>query len=285
MSLIDLVQVIAPDREEEPEDIFAAAPMWLFPDDTINMHGDPESIIVYKSSRFGDIRLQTADPNGEAERRLFSHYLWNAGVKLSELISQSKVASGGAWSVEGEMVLELGAGVGLGGIVATVAGADEVAITDYPAPVVLDNILRNADTNLPRGVRGRTRVEGHAWGDLDTAFATAGQHKYTRILAADCYWMQDQHESLVPSMLHFLSPDTAARVFAVAGFHTGRARLAAFFEVAAEHGLVAEEIYEEDIHGLRRSWMEERDGGLENHTERKKWLVISRLRRKPDDTS
>ncbi|KAK6434982.1 hypothetical protein LTR95_008837 [Oleoguttula sp. CCFEE 5521] len=283
MSLIDLVQVLAPDREEEPEDIFAAAPMWLFPDDTVNMHGDPESVIVYKSRRFGDIRLQTADPNGEDERRLFSHYLWNAGLKLAELISLPRVASDGVWSVEGKRVLELGAGVGLGGIVATLAGADEVAITDYPASVVLKNILRNVDANLPRGVRGRTSVEGHAWGVLDTAFATAGHHRYMRILAADCYWMQDQHESLVQSMLHFLSPEPAARVFAIAGFHTGRARLAAFFEIAARHGLVPEDIYEEDVHGLRRSWAEERDGGLENHTERKKWLVISRLRKKPDD--
>nr|OQO21497.1 hypothetical protein B0A51_11288 [Rachicladosporium sp. CCFEE 5018]OQO21817.1 hypothetical protein B0A51_09837 [Rachicladosporium sp. CCFEE 5018] len=232
MSLIDLVQVIAPDREEEPEDIFAAAPMWLFPDDTVNMHGDPESLIVYKSSRFGEIRLQTADPNKEDERRLFSHYLWNAGLKLAELISQPKADS--AWSVHDERVVELG--VGLGGIVAMLAGASEVAITDYPAPVVLENILRNVDANL-----------------------------------------------LCDSMLHFLSPDSAARVFAVAGFHTGRARLAAFFKVAAEHGLIPEEIYEEDVNGLRRSWAEERDGGLENHTERKKWLVVSRLRKKPDD--
>lgn len=80
-------------------------------------------------------------------------------------------------------------------------------------------------------------------------------------------------------MLHYLIDDKCARAFVVAGFHTGRARLAAFFEVAIQEGLEIEEIYEEDVEGVRREWCEERDGGTENTTERKRWLVIARLRR------
>lgn len=81
-------------------------------------------------------------------------------------------------------------------------------------------------------------------------------------------------------MLHFLTLDAAGRVFAIAGFHTGRAKLAAFFDVAEEEGLAMEEIYEEDAEGTRREWVKERDGGREDHTERKKWLVIARLKRR-----
>lgn len=109
-NLTDLIQIIPPDADEDPEDIFAAAPGLIFTDDLRNIHGDPGSIIVYKSKRFGDLELRTADPDGEDERKLFSHYLWNAGIKMAELISHNELEHG-KWSVEGEKVLELGAGV------------------------------------------------------------------------------------------------------------------------------------------------------------------------------
>ena len=109
-NLTDLVHIIPPDRVDEPEDIFAFAAGLIFTDDLRNLHGDPESIIVYKSKRFGDIKLRTADPENNDERQLFSHYLWNAGIKMAELISDDAVDDGN-WSVAGHHVLELGAGV------------------------------------------------------------------------------------------------------------------------------------------------------------------------------
>lgn len=108
-ALTDVIQIIPPDRIDDPEDIFAAAPGLIFTDDLRNSHGDPGSTIVYKSKRFGSIELKTADPQAEDERQLFSHYLWNAGIKLAEIISQHSVQNG-EWTVEGEKVLELGAG-------------------------------------------------------------------------------------------------------------------------------------------------------------------------------
>ena len=125
-SLSYLVKVIAPDKDDDPEDIFASAPGFLFTDDLTNSHGAPESIIQYNNKRFGKIDLQTADFEGEQERTLFSHYLWNAGLKLGELISHADQQEDKRWNIEGEKVIELGAGVGLGGIVSTLAGAQEV---------------------------------------------------------------------------------------------------------------------------------------------------------------
>lgn len=108
-ALTDLIRIIPPDRDEDPEDIFASAPGLIFTDDLRNQHGDPDSTIIYKSKRFGEIELKTTDPGVERERQLFSHYLWNAGIRLAELISDD-VSQGGKWSVKGEKVLELGAG-------------------------------------------------------------------------------------------------------------------------------------------------------------------------------
>lgn len=44
--------------------------------------------------------------------------------------------------------------------------------------------------------------------------------------------------------------------------------------------MVAENIYEEDADGNQRAWSTSRDGGTEDPTERKKWLVIAILRRR-----
>jgi hypothetical protein len=89
-----------------------------------------------------------------------------------------------------------------------------------------------------------------------------------------------EHENLAKSMLHFLAETPDARILCIAGFHTGRAKVAPFFEeVIPQQGLEVEEIYEMDADGKRRPWAKERDGGLENMGERKKWLVLARIRR------
>lgn len=93
--------------------------------------------------------------------------------------------------------------------------------------------------------------------------------------------MLGEHENLARSMVHFLSDSPDARVFVIAGFHTGRAKVAPFFEeVVPEVGLEVEEIYEMDAEGKRRAWAKERDGGREDVGERKKWCVLARLRRR-----
>ncbi|KAK4508260.1 hypothetical protein PRZ48_001998 [Zasmidium cellare] len=281
MALTDLITVIAPDKDDDPEDIFASAPGLIFTDDLRNMHGDDASVLVYKSKRFGDIELRTADPEKEGDRKLFAHYLWNAGIKMAELISEEDAE----WRVEGERVLELGAGVGLDGIVATLAGAQEVFITDYPSEVLLENIRRNVKKAIPDNLKSRYHIKGYEWGDVTSPFALESAHSFTRILAADCYWMPHEHENLVKSMLHLLSREPGARIFSIAGFHTGRAKLALFYQEAVAQGLEIESIYEEDSDGNRREWMEERDGGTENVTERKRWLVIAILKRRLKSTT
>lgn len=89
-----------------------------------------------------------------------------------------------------------------------------------------------------------------------------------------------EHENLAKSMLHFLADTADACIYCIAGFHTGRAKVAPFFEeVVPAQGLRVEEIYEMDADGKRRPWAKERDGGQEDMGERKKWLIVSRLRR------
>lgn len=77
------------------------------------MHGDERSTLVYHSARFGDIRLKVAGPESEQDRRLFGHYLWNAGLKMAELISEKDDLES-PWMVKDSKTLELGAGAEMG---------------------------------------------------------------------------------------------------------------------------------------------------------------------------
>ena len=56
-------------------------------------------------------------------------------------------------------------------------------------------------------------------------------------------------------MEHLLSMNPEARVLCAAGFHTGRAKLAAFWDVLPSVGLEIEAIFEVDAYGVKREWV------------------------------
>jgi EEF1A N-terminal glycine/lysine methyltransferase len=114
---------VPPPPDPEPEDIFQSSLATLFPDDTQNSHGNPGDRLVYRSPLYGDITiLVPVHPDLDAKRRLFAHYLWNAGVLVADMIeranhradrmieSESGASNSNHWNVWGEKVLELGAG-------------------------------------------------------------------------------------------------------------------------------------------------------------------------------
>jgi hypothetical protein len=113
----------------EVEDIYSSTLGTVFKDDLQNQHGDdPDTVIVYKNARYGDLEFRTADVNGEEQQRKFAHYLWNAGILMAELVGgrpeedtddEDGWKNGEwwidgeeekKWRVQGERVLELGAG-------------------------------------------------------------------------------------------------------------------------------------------------------------------------------
>lgn len=280
--LTDKIRLGGPDATD-PEDYLGESLGVIFPDDITNQHGDIDHPVVYLSPRFGDIVLQLADPQGDDNRKLFSHFLWNSGLQIAEFIEDDDVKD---WNVEGMKVLELGAGTGLSGIIAARSGADEVVITDYPAPEVVANIKKNVDKNVEqagsRAATGRSQcwVQGHEWGNLaeDDEFVQEHKGTFDIIIVADCLWMPWQHENLMKSINHFMKPNGKAWV--VAGFHTGRAKMANFFveETLAKHNLRVGSITERDPDGIERQWVFDR--GIEDVTVRKRWLVVSVLKHK-----
>ena len=152
-------------------------------------------------------------------------------------------------------------------------------ISDYPRPEILANIQLNVEKNVPVDIRSRVAVQGHEWGNLAHIVSQSYANCCTRILAADCLWMPGEHHNLAKSMVHFLSVEESARIWVIAGFHTGRARLSLFFDVVVEVGLEVESIWERHVDGVERDWMAEGNGMVEDAYERKKWLLIAVLRR------
>lgn len=136
----------------------------------------------------------------------------------------------------------------------------------------------NVQSIVPGNLRGKINIEAHQWGDKTSDFAKTHQGAFDRVLAADTLWLASEHDNLAQSMSHFLSTYESARILLVAGFHTGRGKIAAFFEEAVpKHDLVAEEIFEMDADGRRREWQP--DAVDEPVGERKKWVVLARLMR------
>ena len=277
--LTDKIRLSGPETND-PEDILSSSLGVIFPDDITNQHGSLESSVIYLSPTFGAITLSLADPKGEDNRKLFSHFLWNAGLQLAEFIDEDEER----WSVKGESVLELGAGTGLAGIVAALKGAGRTVISDFPAAEVVGNIGVNVQRNVQlrrekeggKGI-GEVMVQGHEWGVLDDPFSRENKEAFGRILVADCLWMPWQHANLLKSIRWFLRE--GGKAWVIAGFHTGREKMRGFYEEKAlmEAGLEIERIWERNAEGREREWVTDR--GIEDVTERKRWLVVGILRR------
>ncbi|KAF9775050.1 hypothetical protein IL306_006875 [Fusarium sp. DS 682] len=282
---------------DSPEDYLSTALGVIFPDDITNQHGDAEHNLSYASPHLPKpLVIDLADPVKEDDRKLFSHYLWNASLLLAEFIEADSLGiplekpreaqDTISFDVKGLETLELGAGTALPSIMGGLLGAKRVVVTDYPAEPVLKtlrtNVARNIQPSLsPSSVEttpsSAVSVHGHSWGELEDSFSTSAAHSFDRIIAADCLWMPWQHENLHRSIAHFLKETPEARCWVVAGFHTGRTKMSGFYDTAAlrKVGLEVERIWERDCNGEERVWDIEREDDI---TVRKRWLVVASLK-------
>ncbi|KAI1414269.1 hypothetical protein F5Y13DRAFT_159150 [Hypoxylon sp. FL1857] len=298
MALTSRISLQGPPTSD-PEDILSSSLGVIFPDDVTNQHGDAEHSLIYTSPHLPrPLHIGLADPDQETDRKLFSHYLWNASLLLAEFVEAGALElpldvglgrlTPADFDVRGLETLELGAGTALPSIMAALLGAKNVVVTDYPSATVLETLRRNVTANAkpecsPHNSLAPLIVEGHAWGELDTSFAGQHQGRFDRVFVCDCLWMPWQHANLHKSIAWFLKTPTSsssARAWIIAGFHTGRAKMRGFFEDAAlaAEGLELESIWERDCDGVEREWVWDR--GQEDVSERKRWLVVSVLRRR-----
>jgi EEF1A N-terminal glycine/lysine methyltransferase len=301
MSLLERLFELGPGTE--PEDYLAEAMGVIFPDEIMNQHGDTEHDLEYRSPHLPKpLHIKLADPVKDEDRLLFGHYLWNASLLLAEFVEAGclglelspalgtavgRAVTEARFDVRTLKTLELGAGTALPSMLAASLGAADVVVTDYPTEPILKTLRENVAYNTrpdlsPTKTVSPVHVEGHEWGDLHSPFATQYKSAFDRLFVCDCLWMPWQHENLQRSISWFLKDDAEARVWVVAGFHTGRTKMCGFFEkdALAAVGLEVEHIWERDADGAEREWAEDR--GYEGSI-RKRWLVVGILKRVQGD--
>ncbi|KAI9669937.1 MAG: nicotinamide n-methyltransferase [Alyxoria varia] len=157
---------------------------------------------------------------------LWGHHLWQAGIVISRYLELRRHDL-----VEGQTILELGAGAGLPSLVAAYCGAKKVVITDYPDLELIENIQHNINNceliESPFNGAGTTSpttpavAQGYLWGsDEKMLFQHVStdihqlrpRDRFNTLILADLLFNHSCHESLFRTIEGTLAqPPTAAR--------------------------------------------------------------------------
>ncbi|KAF8951716.1 hypothetical protein BGZ46_003846 [Entomortierella lignicola] len=172
----------------------------LFGDSAV-ANGDPGKIFDYNQ---GLLQLHLANVNGSIVK-LMSHYVWNAALVMADYIEAAQTID-----IRGQRVIEFGAGAALPGLLCVKRGADFVTLTDYPDPVIVQNLERNWYENLVESAQDKEiRLKQHQESIQTAAFrellsSTGSQNVEERRIIehnVKCAvrghaWGQDVHEIL-----------------------------------------------------------------------------------------
>ncbi|GAA5883257.1 hypothetical protein JCM16303_007332 [Sporobolomyces ruberrimus] len=206
-------------------------------------------------------------------------YVWNASIVLADMIANEEI------EVEGKRVLELGYGAGLPGVVTAHKGAELVVLSDFDNARMLEDLRDTVDEAVAQRYRSRICIAGHSFGEPTKSLVDLSP-TYDTILVADCIWDCSLHEPLLDTLLSLLSASPSAVVHFTCGFHTGRAVVADFVDLARRRGIVAmasQSPKEISVEGEVRMWKAPegaaRKGGLkdgrEKQEERNRWTFVA----------
>ncbi|CAM5168930.1 unnamed protein product [Eretmochelys imbricata] len=119
--------------------------------------------------------------------------VWEAALTLCKYFEKQKL------NFRGKKVIELGAGTGIVGILATLLGGD-VTITDLP--LALEQIQENVQKNVPAEHSARAKVCALSWGLDHKEFL----RDYDFILGADIVYLKDTYPLLIKTLQHLCGP-------------------------------------------------------------------------------
>ncbi|KIY70592.1 hypothetical protein CYLTODRAFT_391905 [Cylindrobasidium torrendii FP15055 ss-10] len=250
---------------EDPEDILCGSLQSLYNYEPITLTS-AGAAFVYKTSFGPTIYLQT--PDTEASNwALHASSIWNSSRFIADHIDSIPIPH------EHARILELGAGAGLPGITLALRRPDaEVVVSDYPDAKLIQTLTENVERNVPQG---NARAAAYGWG-TDTKVAL-GQRKFDVVVAADTLWNSEFHALLVRTLDMVL--EDAGKVYLVAGLHTGRYTLDAFFKAVTKAGFAVESADEMRVDGGEtRKWDATRPGA-DDDRERRRWVVWVVLKR------
>ncbi|KLO18922.1 nicotinamide N-methyltransferase [Schizopora paradoxa] len=177
---------------------------------------------------------------------LWGQHLWNAAIAFASYLDRNE----GVYVDKN--VLELGAGGGLPGIVASLNGARRVVLTDYPDKPLLDNLSHNIEKNVPEPLRSRVSVQGYIWGkSVDPLLPSpSGENEdvhFDLIIMSDLIFNHSQHGALLDTCDLALKRANDNELPSVLVFFTHHRphlldRDMIFFDLARQRGWVCQEV-------------------------------------------
>lgn len=105
-------------------EIFSDSLVSLF-DHHVPAHGDPLQLYTYTPPiSTGAASSLTVRVPPQQVNELFSHHVWNSGLRMADAIAEGRLVT------RGETVVELGAGAGIPSLMAARAGAKRVRLLE-----------------------------------------------------------------------------------------------------------------------------------------------------------
>ncbi|KAH8833119.1 hypothetical protein DL96DRAFT_1584836 [Flagelloscypha sp. PMI_526] len=268
---------------EDPEDILSSSLETFYDHKPVTLSTTPGSLYTYIYPHSHDIPpivLETPDTLA-TNWSLHASSIWASSKFMADHILHNIALLSNA--NRPFQVLEVGAGAGLPGIVFSLLHPPDrisVTITDYPDDLLIKTLSRNVIKNTK--LRGNCRAVGYGWGTnpVPTLFSATADNDLERqgfydvIVGADTLWNPDFHSILLSSLCSCLRREATSRIHLVAGLHTGRYTLEAFFRLAEVRGFEIEKLVELESSGAgRRDWRVERADEGEEEQDRRRWVV------------
>ncbi|KAI0091562.1 putative methyltransferase-domain-containing protein [Irpex rosettiformis] len=279
------------ENSPDPEDFFSDSLQMLY-DYTPITHSSPGSVFRYSPpndilpSTFPSCSITLTTPTTQAANwSLHASSIWASSIYLADHLSDLQLIrhiEGGPIAKHTKdhhaprklRVLELGAGAGLPSILIAKLHEDvDVVISDYPDEGVIKALQTNVERN---SVAQRCRVVPYAWGSDSSILyqpGTSDDHGFDVIIAADTLWNSQSHPLFLDTLHQTLRRSVDARIYLVAGLHTGRYTLQAFINAVPGYQFEFQGIEERAVNGSeRRTWDVGREEN-DDEKERRRWVV------------
>lgn len=266
----------------DPEDFLYESSEFLYGHGPV-AHSSAGCLFTYQPRNGGpSVTVMTPDTQ-KANWSLHATSIWSSAIYAVDFIDDFRLDHHyDLIKHEGRplRVLELGAGAGLPSIfIAKKYPHAMVTCSDYPD----ETLIRTLEENVKRNdVEDRCRVVPYAWGS-DTAPLLQSQNAdsdpipgFDVVIAADTLWDRDTHQILIRSLQNSLKRCPHARIYLVAGLHTGRYVIHTFYKRILGAGLLAEEFKERRVDASKeyqREWWPRRANDAEDEPTRRRWVV------------
>ncbi|TDL26599.1 hypothetical protein BD410DRAFT_836464 [Rickenella mellea] len=290
----------------DPEDILSSSLQTLYSYTPLT-HSSAGSLFSYTSPSGIKIRVDTPDTDAK-NWSLHASSIWNASVFLADrvegigvpsLIAQGMSSAENVYGKDRFDILELGAGAGLPSILLAkylsqfgkstrgmdISGKWSVVVSDYHDERLISTLRDNVKRN---DLEAFCAVIPYDWGSDPSALpshtsSARGPNMargFDLIIAADTLWNVTFHAPFVRSLALLLRKSPSARVHLIAGLHTGRYTLQAFFDMIGAEGvgMEVESVVECEVGGdgvNKREWKVDREdegGEMERRGRRRRIL-------------